>query len=50
MAHRLRFGEARKTDGRRALKRAEPRRDGRRIVDIDAGRVKPADLEDQRLF
>src|SRR5690242_2364372 len=50
MAHRLGLGETRQADRLLALEIAEPRRELRRLVKIDAGHLRAADLEDQRLL
>jgi hypothetical protein len=50
MAHRLRLGEAGQADRSVARVRAEFRGERRRRFEVDAGRVEPAGLEDQRLF
>ena len=50
MAHRFGLAEARQADLAPPFVPAEPRRERRGFVDIDAGRVEPAGLEDQRLF
>ena len=50
VAHRLGLGEAGKADLALALERAEARLEGRGLVEIDAGRLGAADLEDQRLL
>ena len=50
MAHRFRLGEARQADRLLALEAAEARRELRRLVEIDAGHIGAADLEDQRLL
>ena len=50
VAHRLRLGEAGQVDRRLAAMLAEPRRRLRRLRQIDAGHVVPADLEEQRLL
>ena len=49
MAHGLGLGEARQADRLLALQPAEARLESLRLVEIDAGRVVAADLEDQRL-
>src|SRR5215204_214466 len=50
MAHGLGLGEAGQPDLARALEPAETLRERLRLVEIDAGRVGAADLEDQRLL
>ena len=50
MADGLRLAEAGQADRRLALEPAEPRLEGRGLVEIDAGDLEPAGLEDQRLF
>ena len=50
MAHGLGLGEAGQADLALALEPAETRRERLRLVEIDAGRVGAADLEDQRLL
>ena len=50
MAHRLRLGEAGQADRAVARVRAELRGERRRRFEVDAGRVEPTGLEDQRLF
>src|SRR3954454_6301069 len=50
MAHRLRLGQAGQADAAPALQAAEAGRERLRLVEIDAGAVEPADLEDQRLL
>ena len=50
MAHGLGLGEAGQADLALALEPAETRRERLRLVEIDAGRVDAADLEDQRLL
>ena len=49
MAHRLGLGEAGQADLALARMLAETRLERRRLVDVDAGRLVVADLEDQRL-
>jgi hypothetical protein len=46
MAHGLGFGEAGQADFALARMGAEARGERRRLVDIDAGRIKAAGLED----
>src|SRR5215204_2134027 len=50
MAHGLGLGEAGQPDLARALEAAKTLRERLRLVEIDAGRVGAADLEDQRLL
>ena len=46
MAHRLGLGQPRQADGAFALEPAEPRREGVRLVEVDARAIGAADLED----
>ena len=50
VAHGLGLGQARQADGRGALEVTEARRHGRRLLQVDAGGIGAADLEDQRLL
>ena len=50
MAHRLRLGEARQADLRRAGVGAQLRLESLRLIQINARHIEAADLEQQRLF